>query len=215
MARKPRDPMVSHFCVTLWRDQDGEPILPDDECFDAQPVLDLMISTAKMCRAHYGSWSIEDARLDPKHEKKEEDAKIAKLRDQGKAPAALHLHLYFECERSIRWSTVRNRFQRVFQGAHVEARRGWRDSAREYHMGIQSNGSEKPSRITSGEFGEWRPDSSSEGGLTTKEEVAALIVQHGANPRDIAIRYPSYYIGNGIGVIRLWEAINRRKWGHF
>lgn len=214
MARKPRDPMVSHFCVTLWRDSDGEPILPADECFDASAVIDDMISTARMCRAHYASWSIEDAALEPKLEKKEAEEKAAKKRDTGKAPSGLHLHLYFECERSIRWSTVRNKFQRVFAGAHVEARRGWRESAREYHMGIK-NGQEKPSRITSGEWGEWREDSSSEGGLTTLEEVAALIVQHGANPRDIAIRYPSYYIGNGIGVIRLWEAINRRKWGVF
>lgn len=206
--------MVSHFCVTLWRDAEGEPILPADECFDAQPVIDDMISTARMCRAHYAAWSIEDAALEPRLDKKEDEAKAAKLRDTGKAPSGLHLHLYFECERSIRWSTVRNKFQRVFAGAHVEARRGWRMSAREYHLGIK-NGSEKASRITSGEWGDWREDSSSEGGLTTREEVAALIVQHGANPRDIAVRYPSYYIGNGIGVIRLWEAINRRKWGVF
>lgn len=206
MARKARDPMVSHFCITVWKDRDGEPILPADECFDADEIIQRLISLARMCRAHYVAWSVEDAALEPLTKKKAKDTK--------ESPYGLHLHLYFEAERSIRWSTVRNRFQKEFAGAHVEVRHGWRDSAREYHLGMR-NGSEKPSRITSGEWGDWRPDSSSEGGTSTREEVAILIVRKLANPHDIAQKYPSYYIGNGIGVIRLWEAIHRKKWGVF
>ena len=78
-------------------------------------------------------------------------------------------------------------------------------------MGLR-DGSEKPSLILSGEWGDWRPDSSSEGGISTREEVAQLIVTGMANPVDIATRYPAYFIGNGVGVIRLWETIHRRKW---
>lgn len=203
VKRKARDPMVSHFVITIWNDADGERLFPTGEDFDAQDVLSEIHHTARMCRSIYEAWAIEDSTL--------EDIEDRKKHSEMDVDGGIHLHVYMECERSIRWSTVRNKFQSRFKGANVQVRNGWRSSAREYCMGMR-NGSEKPSLIISGEEGTFRPDSSSEGGLSTREEVASLIVSGRASPVDIATRYPAYFIGNGAGVIRLWETIHRRKW---
>lgn len=203
MARKARDPMVSHFVITIWNDADGNRLFESGEDFDAFDLITQVRHTAMMCRSIYEAWSIEDSTLEALEDRK----RHSEIDSVG----GIHLHLYMECERSIRWSTVRNKFQKVFKGANVQVRQGWRSSAREYCLGMR-DGSEKPSLILHGENGEWRPDSSSEGGISTREEVAQLIVMGMANPADIAQRYPAYFIGNGMGVIRLWETIHRRKW---
>lgn len=203
MARKARDPMVSHFVITMWNDENGDRLFPTGEDFNADKVLSEISRTARLCRSIYEAWSIEDSTL--------EDIENRKRHSDIDSDGGIHIHLYMECERSIRWSTVRNKFQARFKGANVQVRQGWRTSAREYCMGLR-DGFEKPSLIISGEGGDWRPDSSSEGGITTREEVAALIVNGRANPRDIATHYPAYFIGNGAGVIRLWETIHKRKW---
>ena len=211
---RARDPMKRHWVITVWKDDQGDPMWkPDLPAYDFGPGIESMIDTARLCGAHYVAWSIEDSRL------KEGDSVIESGDPQGsptrsapKEDGGIHMHGYIECDRSIRWSTVRNRFQRIFQGAHVENRRGWRTSAREYNLGMR-NGSEKIERITSGEWGTWREEiSQDQGADDIQQDVARMIVDEGANPRSIAIRYPRWFIRNGLGTIRLWETINGQQW---
>ena len=193
-----RDPMRRHFCITIWQLRDGDLEIENgyrNYAFERE----LIIETARMCKAHYIAWSLEDAALENEDETQPAEVK------------GIHFHAYIECRRSIRWSTVRNRFQQQFKGAHVEVRRGWRASAREYHMGLR-HGTEKPSLITAGEWGGWREDDAGEGPDDIAQEAADMIV-HGASPRDVAERFPRWFIRNGFGIIRLWETLNGRKWG--
>lgn len=196
----------------MWNDDQGDPMWkPDLPAYDFGPGIESMIDTARLCGAHYVAWSVEDAKLKV-GDQGEEMAGVTFEDESSKSSSGIHLHAYIECERSIRWSTVRNRFQRMFQGAHIENRRGWRTSAREYNMGIR-NGSEKIERIISGEWGTWREEvSQDQGPDDIQQDVARMIVDEGANPREIAKRYPRWFIRNGFGVIRLWETINHTIW---
>ena len=227
---KTRDPMRRHFCITLWRWR-GKILEPAQGHFDLAPVLSDIIETGRTCRAHYIAWSLEDARLEqmptaPSGLSMNDGAESPVA--SGEAPeipdpplppvtpsaednnAGLHVHVYIELERSIRWSTVKNRFGLNFDGAHVEVRRGWRMTAREYHMGLK-HGDEKPTHITHGEWGDWRPDT----GDSTPDaaEVAASMILAGQSPKSVARAFPMWFIRHGAGVIRLRETIHGRRWG--
>lgn len=222
--------MRRHWCITLWRDASGALLTPDDDgVIDIQPLLEDAIDTARGLRARYLCWSLEDAQLEMSPTATLKSGQTGQSRVPPKppmgaaggnggssprteaAPGGLHIHVYIECERSVRWSTVKNRFQHCFQGAHVEPKRGWRDSAREYHMGLK-NGEEKPSHITHGEWGDWLEEHL---GIETAEdfsETAAQMVMSGSTPKDVALHYPRWFLSRGAGVIRLWETLNRQRW---
>ena len=126
--------------------------------------------------------------------------------DDGK----LHVHFYIELSRSIRWSTLRNKFQQFSPGTHLEARRGFRTTAMEYSSGFDK-GILKPSCITSGDWGVWRPERAA-----TKhdpaDEIIDLIMNEAKTPHWIAKKYPKYFMTNGHKVIRLWESITCKQW---
>lgn len=194
---KQRDPMRRHFCITVWKDaEESNLVIPESGVRDFTIEIERIVETARMCKAHYVAWSLEDAALE-------------KDDTQDKEIEGLHFHVYIECLRSVRWSTVRNKWQSQFSGAHVETRRGWRMSAREYHMGIR-HGSEKPSLILSGEWGGWRPDDAGDGPDDIAQEVADIIV-NGGTPRQVAQRFPRWYIRNGAGVERLHQTLNETR----
>lgn len=101
----------------------------------------------------------------------------------------------------------------MFEGAHVEARRStsWRSSAREYHMGVK-HGVEKPTHITHGEWGEWRAEVCGEQARQDFAEEAAMMIMGGSTPREVARRFPRWFLSRGAGVVRLWEVVNHRPW---
>lgn len=126
------------------------------------------------------------------------------------ADEKLHVHLYIELERSIRWSTLRNKLSQFSPGAHLESRRGFRSTARDYSRGLDK-GHLKPSCITSGEWGIWRTEY-----VQTKhdpaDEIIELIMHEAKTPSYIAKKYPRYFMNNGHKIIRLYEAISCRPW---
>ena len=194
----PRDPMRRHFVVTLWHAADGGDFEVEKGYRDFSPEIESVIETARRCRAHYCSWSVEDAQL---------EAETVRKKDH---PQGTHMHAYIECEVSIRWSTVVRRFQQVFRGAHIECRTGWRTTAREYNMGLR-HGDEKDSTIISGEWGEWRPEDAGDQPDDIAQEAAQMIVD-GLSPTEVARRFPRWYIRSGIGICRLWECLHRQRW---
>lgn len=201
----PRDPMRRHFSVTLWMDAEGASFAVDGGYRDFSPIVELIIETARTCRAHFVGWSLEDASLKPDTERK------TGKKSENDSTKGVHFHAYIECERSIRWSTVVRRFQGSFQGAHVECRSGWRTTAREYHTGYR-HGEEKVERILSGEWGEFREEDAGDKPDDIPQEAADMIVR-GMNPTQVAQKFPRWFIRNGYGVIRLWETLNRQGWG--
>ena len=160
-------------------------------------------------------WSLEDSRLDFV-DKPPKQTRIGAKRAKARMEIAggCHLHVYLECERTVRWSTVRNRFQRLWKGAHVEVKKGWRDTAREYHMGLL-RGEEKPSHITHGEWGEWLEEHLGVEAAEDFAEEASLMIMEGATPRDVALRFPRWFLSRGHGVIRLWEVLHSASWASF
>ena len=49
-------------------------------------------------------------------------------------------------------------------------------------------------------------------GMRDEAEKAASIIARGGSPFEVAIELPVFFIGYHIGIIRLWEALNRRPW---
>jgi len=48
--------------------------------------------------------------------------------------------------------------------------------------------------------------------LESDDERATSIILEGGTPLDVARRLPVWFVRNHEGIIRLWEAINRRSW---
>lgn len=230
---KARDPMKSHFCMTIFQYEETSinETMQKDKVVDFTPIINKIIEVARMMRAHYLCWSIEDCSLEPSKKndasKKEaafvSEAKVGeKFGASVRSPSeenhsdgdptengGLHIHVYMECERTIRWSTVVNKWQKNgFEGTHVEVRTGWRTTCREYHMGLK-NYQEKPSFIISGEWGKFREDLADSYSQEDYFELAAGMIMHGYSPSDVAKKFPKWYIRHGRGVIQLWESINR------
>lgn len=228
--------MKSHFVMTIWQ-HNGIPltdIIEKNSYMDFEPIIGKIQEIVRMCRGHYYCYSVEDSRLKTEHkidaskeaaisftkkirEKYQEDSKLdpnssspdlISSTDEG----GLHIHVYMELQRTIRWSTVVNKFQKNgFEGTHVEVRKGWRTTCREYHMGIK-NYKEKEDFIISGEWGKWREDL---GDTYSKEdyfELAANMIIHGYRPNQVAMRFPTWYIRHGYGVERLYSSLNRENW---
>ena len=202
-----KNPMRRHFCITLWRDADGERISAKHGVLDLEQWLTSITDTARLTNAHYLAWGLEDGRLEQQGEKAAENDVLGSEED---GQAALHLHVYIELERTARWTTVRNKFQRAFKGAHVECRRGWRTTAREYALGYR-RGVEKPSAITCGEWGDWRPESADQ----LPDDLAAAaadLIMEGGTPKQAAKKWPRWFLRHGGGVVRLWQTLHRRRW---
>ena len=234
---KARDPMKSHFCITIWKHENK--ILTDEldknSYYDFSIIFDKIIEISRMCRAHYICWSVEDSRLksverspgDPSvpagflgeltTTSSSELPKTSKAtpetsRDDSKG--GVHIHVYVELNRTIRWSTITNKFQKNgFEGTHVEVRKGWRETCREYHMGIK-NYAPKIDGIISGEWGKWREDLGTSYSKEDYFELAANMIIHGYNPSQVALRFPTWYIRHGYGVERLWNSLNRDDQWH-
>lgn len=201
-----KNPMRHHWCITLWNDAAATRFADSDGIVPLDAWLAAAIDTARLLRATYIAWGLEDKRRGGMGEHPSAGAEEA----NEEADSGLHLHLYIECERSVRWTTVRNKFQTAFTGAHVEARRGWRTSAREYAIGLR-NGIQKPERITSGELGEFRPDTPDQLPDDISAEAANMVMA-GATPKEVATKFPRWFLRHGFGVIRLWETLHHRKW---
>lgn len=208
---RQRNPMRRHWCITLWLMPDGERITDLGGVLDCDPLVTSIIDTARLTRAHYVAWGLEDKRRggggEPPSATAEERAEDD---EETGADAGLHFHVYVECERSVRWTTIRNKFQIAFPGAHVEPRGGWRTSAREYALGLRS-GLPKPEAIIHGEWGDWREDTPDSQPDDIAAAATALILQ-GANPQEVASQWPRWFLRHGGGVIRLWETLHRRRW---
>lgn len=204
--------MRRHWCVTLWLDADGRPLFDDEaEVFDLDNLITEITMTVRGLRGRYFCWSFEDSRLEDV-DKPPSKSSVAARRAEARAElGGLHIHVYLETERTVRWSTVRNRFQQMWKGAHVENKRGWRDAAREYHMGLVK-GDEKPSHITHGEWGEWLDEHLGVEAPHDYAEEAALMIVEGATPQDVARRFPRWFITKGAGVTRLWETLHGQRW---
>ena len=243
--------MKSHFCITIWK-WNGTPItelIDKANYFDFEPVFDKMIEVGRMCRMHYGCWSVEDSRLkvpectgssgsaatsnsDVEQARVQENKSLGqdalsfmtKIRNSYSSEVAvpaissvtqkggLHIHYYIELNRTIRWTTVVNKFTNAgFDGVHVEVRKGWRETCREYHMGIK-NYSPKIDTIISGEWGKWREDLGTSYSKEDYFELAANMIIHGYNPSQVAMRFPTWYIRHGYGIERLHNALNRDNW---
>lgn len=43
-------------------------------------------------------------------------------------------------------------------------------------------------------------------------ERAAAMIMSGGTPRTVALQYPSWFVDNHEGIVRLWEVINRKTW---
>lgn len=247
---KSKDPMKSHFCITLWK-WNGKPItelIEKEGYLNFDPIIDKMIEVGRMCRMHYGCWSVEDSRLKntvepataPLGDKSPVSSKMAvseymdKIRKKmlpgeivgdsaevasgtqdaisSVTDGGVHIHYYIELNRTIRWSTVVNKFTKNgFDGVHVEVRRGWRETCREYHMGVK-NYSDKPDKIISGEWGKWREDLGTSYSKEDYFELAAQMILAGYNPSQVARRFPTWYIRHGYGIERLYNALNRDEW---
>lgn len=233
---KSRDPMKSHFVMTIWQ-YNGIPltdIIDKEKYLDFSDIIGKIQEIVRMCRGHYYCYSIEDSRLKVKHPTKElqqveafsPEAKVGELfatttKDSTTASmdplvesddGGLHIHVYMELQRTIRWSTVVNKFQKNgFEGTHVEVRKGWRTTCREYHMGIK-NYSEKEDFIISGEWGSWREDLGDSYSKEDYFELAANMIIHGYRPNQVAMRFPTWYIRHGYGVERLYSSLNRENW---
>lgn len=203
-----RNPMRRHFCVTLWKDDEGTRLEDERGFLDAAPWVASIIDTSRLLRAHYVAWGLEDSRRGGGGE----PPTAGGGGEEGvEAEQGLHLHVYVELERTVRWTTARNKFQRAFMGAHIEARRGWRSAAREYALGLQ-HGMPKPSAITSGEWGQFRPDAPDQLPDDIASEACSLIMVGKATPQEVAVRWPRWFLRHGGGVVRLWENIHRRRW---
>ena len=205
---KHKNPMRRHWCITLWNDADATRFTDSDGIVPLDDWLTVAIDTARLLRATYIAWGLEDKRRGGGDEPPSAGAEGS----EEEADFGLHMHLYLECDRSVRWTTVRNKFQKAFTGAHVEARRGWRSSAREYAIGLR-NGIEKPERITSGEMGEWRDETPDELPDDIAAEAARLIMA-GSTPKEVANKFPRWFLRHGFGVVRLWETL-QRDWRRF
>lgn len=190
------NPMRCHFCITLWHDSEGEPFTDLAGHLDITGEVTSIIDTARLSKATYVAWGLEDKQRGGGADEDDDEK--------------LHFHVYIELERSERWRTVVNKWQRQFPGAHVEPRKGWRTSAMEYAKGLR-NGLPKPEAITSGEWGFWRPDSPDSQPDDLAAEATNLVL-HGATPQEVATKFPRWFLRHGGGVIRLWETLNRRKW---
>lgn len=194
---------------------------------DFEQVINDIIETCRMMRSHYICWSIEDDKIGitgdpvliagsdkakpttavvyPPAEKYKLATRISAhgskdVRSQIPM-SGVHIHVYMECSRTIRWSTVVNKWQKNgFKGTHVEVRTGWRETCREYHMGIK-NYEEKPSHIISGEWGKWREDLGDSYSKEDYFELAAQMIIAGYNPSQVARRFPAWYIRHGYGVL--------------
>lgn len=46
-------------------------------------------------------------------------------------------------------------------------------------------------------------------------EAVTRMFETGATPRDIAKRYPEYFIQHHAGIVALWEHLNKREWRPF
>ena len=42
--------------------------------------------------------------------------------------------------------------------------------------------------------------------------AACDIIMEGGTPRSVAFRYPLWFVENHLGLIMLWETVNRRQW---
>lgn len=196
------DPMRRHWCLTLWLDAAGEPMAEKNGCLQLESWLNELHELAASSGARYYAWSLEDAELKSDRDDDEPEG----------AAAGLHLHAYIESDRSTRWSTMVRRAQDRFVGAHVEARRGWRATAREYHSGIR-RGIDKEELVTRGEWGTWLDIG--DGADTPLDDIraeAAKMMLQGASPREVAERFPSWFIGAGAGVCRLYDVLHSRSW---
>jgi len=211
--------MRRHFLVTIWRDQDGDRLSDNQGFLDIAPWVESAIETSRHLGAHYLAWGLEDGRLErgggppSSAEEASEGTEMVESLDRDPEEGAgtgLHVHLYLELQRTVRWTTVVNKFQRMFQGAHVEPRRAWRSTAREYTLGLK-HGLPKPSAITAGEWGKWRDDSPDSLPDDIAAAAAALILG-GETPKKAAMRWPRWFLRHGGGVIRLWETIHHRRW---
>jgi len=177
-----------HFLATCWYHHDSQlhADLIKNGHLDLSTFQSEFHSMAILAQCEYYSYSVEVA---------EEQ---------------LHVHYYMELSRSIRWSTLRNKFQQFSPGTHLEARRGFRTTAREYCMGLDK-GLLKDSCITMGEWGVWRPEVAA-----TKhdpaDDIISLIMDEGKTPNWIAKKYPKYFMNNGHKVIRFWESITCKQW---
>ncbi|AXH75704.1 MAG: replication-associated protein [Cressdnaviricota sp.] len=229
---KARDPMKSHFVMTIWQ-YNGIPLtdtIDKNSYMDFTDIIGKIQQVVRMCRGHYYCYSIEDSRLkveqvSPNNPKLQNLTKKIRQKygedsvEVGVPPISpvtheggLHIHVYMELQRTIRWSTVVNKFQKNgFEGTHVEVRKGWRTTCREYHMGIK-NYEEKKDFIISGEWGTWREDLGNSYSKEDYFELAANMIIHGYRPNQVAMRFPSWYIRHGYGVERLYSSLNREKW---
>jgi hypothetical protein len=206
---KQLNPMRRHFCLTLWRDADAVRFGAVEGVIGLDAWVKASIDTSRMVQAHYVAWGLEDTHHGGGAEDTPADGAAAPV-EEDEADSGLHLHLYIECERSIRWTTVKNKFQTMFSGAHVEVRRGWRSAAREYALGLL-HGMPKPSAITAGEWGAWRDDTPDQLPDDLAAAAASAILQ-GGTPKEVARRWPRWFLRHGGGVIRLWEVLHHRKW---
>lgn len=183
-----KDSWGRHFLATCWYHHDNK--LHDElhktGHLDLRPFLSEFHALAITSQGEYYSYSIEVAENQ------------------------LHVHFYIELERSIRWSTLRNKFNKFSPGTHLEARKGFRTTAREYCMGFEK-GFQKPSSITMGEWGVWRPEMAA-----TKhdpsDEIIDLIISEAKTPHYIARKYPKYFLAHGHKIIRLYESISCKQW---
>jgi len=202
-----KNPMRRHWCITLWNDATATRFADANGVVPLSDWLTAAIDTARLLRATYIAWGLEDKRRGGMGE---HPSASAEADDSDEADFGLHMHLYIECERSVRWTTVRNKFQTAFHGAHVEPRRGWRTSAREYAVGLR-NGIPKPEAITAGEMGEFRPETPDQLPDDISAEAANMVMQ-GCTPKEVATKFPRWFLRHGFGVIRLWETLHHRKW---
>ena len=234
---KSRDPMKSHFCVTIWK-HNNEIItekLDKENYYNFEEIINGIQDVVRMCRGHYYCFSVEDSRLkqvvEPVVEISEplrepeistpvsfpSDSKLGQTSlvqasRSDSARGGVHIHVYMELQRTMRWSTVVNKFQKNgFEGSHVEIRKGWRETCREYHMGVK-NYEPKLDAIISGEWGKWREELGNSYSKEDYFELAANMILHGYRPNQVAMRFPTWYIRHGYGVERLYSSINRENW---
>ena len=191
------DPMRRAWCFTFWRDQNGDRLAPIDENRNGGVIpldewLNAIHELSACIAGRYYAWSLETGSADAENEEQ----------------TGLHLHAYVEADRSVRWSTVVRRAQILFVGAHVEPRHGWRTTAREYHSGFR-RGEMKEDFITGGEWGEWLEIG--DGSDMKPDDIAAeaaKMILSGASARDVAMRFPRWFITKGAGVERLYKVVN-------
>lgn len=222
---KKRDPMKSHFVITIWNYENKSLTeeIDNKNYLDFDPIINKIREVVRMCRGHYFCYSIEDSRLKVVHPPKElqqveafsAEAKVGEVfqeKNLDPTDGGLHIHVYMELQRTMRWSTAVNKFQKNgFNGSHVEVRTGWRETCREYHMGIK-NYEPKLDHIISGEWGKWREELGDSYSREDFFELAANMIIHGYRPNQVAMRFPAWYIRHGFGIERLYQALSREDW---